>query len=196
MKTVVGLGNPGKEYADTPHNAGFSVVDELAAELSCRLSRSWRFRADTGEAAIGGEKVLLAKPRTYMNRSGEAVAAILRWRRLGPQDLIVVLDDADLDAGRLRIRPGGSSGGHKGLASVIACLGTDEFARVRIGIGRRRRGEDLTAHVLAPLGPEERRRMRPAIRSAAEAVRCVVEFGCEAAMNRFNRAPGEAADAG
>ena len=95
VKTVVGLGNPGKEYADTPHNVGFSVIDELASELSCRLRRSWRFRADTGEATLGGEKVLLVKPRTYMNSSGEAAAAILRWRRLGPQDLVVVVADAD-----------------------------------------------------------------------------------------------------
>jgi PTH1 family peptidyl-tRNA hydrolase len=191
VKVVVGLGNPGTEYARTRHNVGFAVVDELADRLGCAVRRSFRFSAAMGKAAAGGETVLFVKPRTYMNRSGEAVAPILRFWKVAPPDLIVVLDDADLELGRLRVRAKGSSGGHRGLESVLQCVGSDAFTRVRLGIGRRVEGRDLVEHVLTAFSREELDRMAPAIKAAADAVLCVVESGVEAAMNRFN-APAQA----
>lgn len=188
MKIVVGLGNPGKEYEQTPHNAGFAVVDALAREEQCRLRGSWRFRAHTGSIRLADAPVLLVKPDTFMNRSGEAVSAILRWQKAPAEALLVVLDDADLPVGRLRMRPGGSSGGHRGLGSITDGLGTEQVARLRVGVGRGASGErDLVRHVLSPLSPEDRRQYEAALTAAALAVRCWVEQGVDAAMNAFNR---------
>ena len=186
MNLVVGLGNPGREYEDTPHNAGFAVVDRVANRLGCAWRRSLRFRGRTAQGVCGATPVLLLKPETYMNVSGEAVAAVMRFRRLSAADLVVVSDDADLDAGRLRIRARGSSGGHRGLDSIIRCVGTDAFARIRVGIGRRGERGDLAGHVLAPMGKAEREAIGPAVERAAEAVLWVVEQGAESAMNRYN----------
>lgn len=185
MKIVVGLGNPGKRYTHTPHNAGFSVVDAMADRLSCRFRKRWRLKGHTAEAVVRGQPLVLLKPDTYMNRSGAAVASLMRYRRASPEDVILVLDDADLDVGRLRIRPRGSSGGHRGLDSVIASLGTTEFCRVRVGIGRQD-GEGLLEHVLKPLGTDARKRMEEIVEAAARAVFCIMEEGVEAAMNMYN----------
>ena len=136
MKVIVGLGNPGKAYAHTPHNVGFDVVHELARRLGCTLSLNRRFAARVGRTVGAETELLLVQPQTYMNDSGAAVAPILRYRKLTPADLVVVLDDADLPLGRLRIRKQGSSGGHRGLQSIVDALGTGEFIRVRVGIGR------------------------------------------------------------
>ena len=187
MKIVVGLGNPGKRYERTPHNAGFAVADELAKELSCNFRRSLRFQASVGRAALDEQALLLVKPRTYMNRSGAAVAALMRYHRVAPEDLIVVLDDADLAVGRLRIRAGGSSGGHKGLASVIERIDGADVVRVRVGIGRQD-GPDLVRHVLSVWSGEKWRAFGPVLQRAAQAVFCVLREGPEAAMNRFNGA--------
>lgn len=188
VKIVVGLGNPGKEYEQTPHNAGFAVVDALARAADCRLRGSWRFRAHTGSIRVNEEPVLLVKPDTFMNRSGEAVSAILRWQKASPDSLLVVLDDADLPVGRLRMRPGGSSGGHRGLASITSALGSDQVARLRIGVGRGAEGErDLVRHVLSPLSAADRRHYEAALEAAAQAVRCWWADGVDAAMNAFNR---------
>ena len=186
MKVIVGLGNPGKRYADTPHNGGFAVVDALAETWNCRLRRSFRFGARCGKARGNGEPVLLVKPETYMNNSGQAVGGLLRYHKAPPSDLVVVLDDADLPLGRLRVRACGSSGGHRGLASVIGHVGGEAFARVRIGIGRRGQEEDLVRHVLSAFSARDRPRADRAVDMAAEAVQCVLEHGVEAAMNRFN----------
>ena len=187
MKAVVGLGNPGKRYANTPHNVGFAVVNELAGgPLSCRLKKSFRFGARHGMARLADESVLLAKPETFMNRSGRAVASLLRYWKISPGDMVVVLDDADLALGRLRIRPNGSSGGHRGLGSVIDAVGTTDFARVRLGIGRGARGEDLVEHVLKPFGGEEGELAGDMVARAVEAVMCVLSSGTDEAMNRFN----------
>lgn len=185
MKLVVGLGNPGERYAETPHNAGFMVVAELAARFGATLRASSRCQAKIGPAVLGRETILLAQPQTYMNLSGEAVASILRFRKIPADDILVVLDDADLEPGRVRVRPGGSSGGHRGLESIIGALGTSAFARVRVGIGRDRT-KDLVDQVLAPLRPEELEALRQAVRTAADAVLCAIEHGVPEAMNRFN----------
>lgn len=185
MKVIVGLGNPGKQYENTPHNAGFSVANELAARLDCEFRKSAKFDSLVGKALRGEEELLLVKPETYMNRSGLAVAPLLRYRGGTPGDLIVVLDDADLAAGRLRIRNKGGSGGHKGLASIIENIGSDEFTRVRIGVGRQP-GDDLADHVLGSYSGEDRRKMAEVFRLAADAVVCILDSGLSEAMNRFN----------
>lgn len=186
MKVVVGLGNPGKRYDGTPHNVGFDTVSELARREQCALRRSMRFKARIGKAGAGDDMRLLVQPLTYMNRSGLAVSGILRYRKIDASGLLVVLDDADLDIGRLRIRPRGSAGGHRGLASIMEYLGTEEFARVRIGIGRGEAGSDLVEHVLRRSSKEERERLEKVVAAAADAVLCVFNRGVEDAMNRFN----------
>ncbi|MCE9613716.1 MAG: aminoacyl-tRNA hydrolase [Lentisphaerae bacterium] len=186
MKIVVGLGNPGQQYAHTPHNAGFDVVDALSRELHGELRRSLRFKAHTGKVLVGEAPVLLVKPDTFMNLSGEAVAAILRRTGAEMSEVVVVLDDADLPLGRLRIRPGGSSGGHRGLASIVACTGTDAFARVRIGVGRGAGARDLVEHVLSRPPREERELLEKSIVLATQAVLVCLREGVEPAMNQFN----------
>lgn len=185
MKVIVGLGNPGKQYENTPHNAGFSVVNELASRFECDFRRSLRFDACIAKALYKEEDVLLIKPETYMNRSGLAVASILKYRNLGFADMIVVLDDADLSQGRLRIRNSGGSGGHKGLASIIENVGCEGFARVRIGVGREP-GNDLVDHVLRPYSSGDTQRMSEVFNVAADAVECMMTSGVSEAMNRFN----------
>jgi peptidyl-tRNA hydrolase, PTH1 family len=184
---VVGLGNPGRQYADTPHNVGFMAMDCLAERLNAGWKRSLRFRARAARAVCGGEPLLLVKPQTYMNRSGAAAGALARYHRLAPADVIVVLDDADLDAGRLRVRPRGGSGGHRGLQSLIEAWGGEDFARVRVGIGRPRDGQDgLVDHVLSRGTQADRERLKTMAARAADAVESIVKEGAEAAMNRFN----------
>jgi PTH1 family peptidyl-tRNA hydrolase len=186
VNVIVGLGNPGPRYERTPHNVGFAAVDVVAERAGCRLRRSWRYRARSGKAIVAGHPVWLLKPETFMNLSGSAVAAALRYFKVSRDGLVLVLDDADLPVGRIRIRPRGGSGGHRGLASVIESVGGDDFARVRIGVGRRHEDEDLVSHVLRPYGTEEWRRMEKAVACAADAVERMVASGTEAAMNAFN----------
>ena len=185
MRVIVGLGNPGREYVRTPHNVGFEVADRLAKRLDGVIRRSWRFRARTAKVGWKDESLLLVQPQSYMNNSGAAIAPILRTKGAGPEQLIVVLDDADLPIGRLRIRSKGGSGGHKGLASIITAVGSEEFTRVRIGVGRST-GKDLVDHVLTPFSPEEWKQMEEILDQAAEAVLQIVDEGVERAMNRFN----------
>jgi len=190
VKIIVGLGNPGKQYEKTPHNIGFAVADHLGERLGAAFRRGLRFKARTASARHGSTPLLLVKPRTYMNNSGMAVARIVRYRKAAPADTIVIVDDADLPLGRLRVKARGGSGGHRGLASLIQHLGSSEFARVRIGIGRDERGEGLIDHVLTPFSKEERRAMAPVVERAADAVLHIVQHGVEAAMNIFNGPPG------
>ena len=168
---------------------GFDVVDRLADQWGCALRRSLRFHARFGTVHAAGDELLLLKPQTFMNRSGESVGALLRYRKVEPSRLIVVLDDADLDVGQLRVKARGGSGGHRGLASIQTIVGSKEFVRVRIGIGRGR-GRELVQHVLKPL-PADRweQELGPVVTRAAEAVVAVIEEGCDAAMNRFNASP-------
>lgn len=190
MKMIVGLGNPGQEYARTPHNAGYLVVNELARRWSASFRTLRRFDAEVAEAAPPeGGAVLLVKPLTFMNASGAAVAPLLRYRNGSAAELLVVADDADLEAGVLRLRPGGGSGGHRGLASVIENLGSPEFARMRIGIGRSAAATDLVEQVLRPLDAEAWTAMRETVGRAADAAACWHAQGLETAMNRFNGRP-------
>jgi len=180
------LGNPGKRYANTPHNAGFAVIDELAAQTGCRLRRAFRTRARVGDFRLAGDRVFLVQPLTFMNLSGEAVTAILRYHRASAEDMVVVLDDADLPRGRLRVRASGGSGGHRGLDSVVRHVGSEAFTRVRIGVGRDVGGRDLVDHVLATPGRAAREQLAASVERGAEAVQCCLREGVAEAMNRFN----------
>ena len=189
-KLVVGLGNPGEEYERTRHNVGFAVLDRLAEKLDCSFRKKWRFSAEVAEAAVAdGGKVVLAKPRTYMNRSGSAVGALLNWLKAEPGQLLVVVDDADLPLGQIRLRASGGSGGHNGLRSIIETLGgKEEFPRLRVGIGRSAPvGADITGHVLGRFATQEREMAEQATTIAVEAIECCLRDGLTEAMNQFNR---------
>jgi PTH1 family peptidyl-tRNA hydrolase len=186
MNLVVGLGNPGRTYDHTRHNVGFAVVDELARRNGGSFRRSWRFPAELAEVALGGRTVLLVKPRTFMNRSGEAAGPLARKKGVAVEDVLAVVDDVELPAGRLRIRRGGSAGGHNGLKSLIEHLGTDEFPRVRVGVGPVPAGQDRVEFVLGRFGPAEREVMEQAVARAAEAVAMALQDGWDRAMNQFN----------
>ena len=184
MKVVVGLGNPGSDYAHTRHNLGYRVVDVLAARMEGTWSESaWYFfcRIATGDGAP-----LLVKPTTFMNRSGVAVARVLDGFEVGIEELLVVVDDVHLDLGRIRLRRGGSDGGHNGLASIIACVGSGAFPRLRVGIGAPPEGADRIEHVLNPFEDDERDAVDAAVRTAASGAACWMESGVDEAMNRYN----------
>ncbi|MDD4334069.1 MAG: aminoacyl-tRNA hydrolase [Desulfotomaculaceae bacterium] len=187
MKLIAGLGNPGREYAATRHNIGFMAIDRLAHKLGVSVDKK-KFKALFTQGRIGPEKVLLAKPQTYMNLSGEAVSALLRWHKLGPADLIVVFDDMDLPPGKLRIRQEGGSGGHKGMESIIMSLGTEGFTRLRIGVGKPADpGFDGAGYVLSRLAGDDVKIFEESVNLAAEAIHCMVSTGVENAMNEYNR---------
>lgn len=195
MKLVAGLGNPGPEYAETPHNVGFRVVDLVAERSSAAWRAESKFMGGVARARLGGVEALLLKPTTYMNLSGESVGRVARYFGVKPEDVMVVSDDADLPAGRIRIRVRGGSGGHKGLQSIIDCLGTDGFVRIRVGIGRSAFGGPLVDYVLGRPSPEDEESLRLAMPVAADAVLCAVSRGPVEAMNKFNGAPAEEATA-
>ena len=184
MRFVVGLGNPGERYRRTRHNAGFMAIDALAS----RAGAAGRVRGDAwlAESSLAGDPVLLVKPLAFMNASGPPVARLLAERLGSPADLIVLVDDLALDLGVLRVRERGSHGGHNGLRSLVETLGTEEFARVRIGVRRGELPEDLAAYVLADFPPDEVLVVQEAVGQAADAVACILAEGAAAAMNRFN----------
>ena len=186
MKLIVGLGNPGSKYQGTRHNVGFEVVDELARR------RALMFESSPGDAVMArergpGAQVILAKPLTFMNLSGQAVGGLMRYYRIDLDDVLVVADDVNLPLGRLRVRRRGSDGGHNGLRSVIDSVGTEEVARLRVGVDRGDRRRDLADHVLATFDQSELETMRLAINNASDAVEVFASEGINAAMNRFNR---------
>jgi PTH1 family peptidyl-tRNA hydrolase len=186
VKLIVGLGNPGYEYHLTPHNLGFMAVDRLAESCGVEVARR-EAQALTAATEIEGERVILAKPQTYMNLSGMAVARLRERYELPVQDLIVLLDDVDLPLGTLRIRSRGSAGTHNGLKSVIGALQAEDFARVRMGVGPDRPLEDRVSYLLKPLRRAELETVADMIERAAEAVSVILKEGIPAAMNRFNR---------
>jgi PTH1 family peptidyl-tRNA hydrolase len=187
VKLIAGLGNPGKRYAESRHNVGFRVIEELARRWGVDEARYDRhFEALVGQAQRAGEPVLLMQPQTYMNESGRSVAAAWRFYKLALSELLLVLDDLDLPVGRLRLRPGGSSGGHKGLTDVIRCLGSEDFARLRIGIGKVHPSATVE-YVLSRFEPDEQPAIAAAITKAADAVEVWLRQGIDAAMNEFNR---------
>ena len=187
MKLIVGLGNPGREYRDTRHNVGFLVVDELARRHQLALTMAPSQVPETFVAKrYGPEPLLVAKPLTFMNRSGDAVAALIRYYDVDVADLLVVVDEAALPFGRLRARIRGSGGGHNGLKSTIERLGTTEFARLRLGVGRGDPRRDLADHVLARFEPGERAELEGFITLAADAAEMFAVEGIEKVMNRYN----------
>jgi peptidyl-tRNA hydrolase, PTH1 family len=184
LKLIVGLGNPGRDYAGTRHNVGFEVVDGLAKRYHTRIARRMG-RATIVRVNIAGSDVTLMKPQTFMNLSGDAVANFARREKVQPSEILVVYDDMALPLGKIRIRPQGSAGGHNGMKSIIARLGTDEFPRVRIGIGSARR--DAIDHVLSTFHRMEKQAVHEAILSAADAIEMILSDGLDAAMNEFNK---------
>ena len=185
MYLIAGLGNPEKKYEGTRHNAGFAALDALSERLSIRLSER-KFEGILGSGMLGGEKLLLLKPLTYMNRSGESIRAAASFYRIEPEHIIVLYDDINFACGRLRVRGQGSAGGHNGIKSIIACLGSEAFPRVRIGVGGLRPEEDLISHVLGHFTKADAAVMEKAYAAAGEAALSIVQEGVPEAMNRFN----------
>ena len=185
---VVFLGNPGLKYEGTRHNAGFMTADALAKRKNVAINRA-RFHALTAQCEIGEEKVLLMKPQTFMNLSGEAAAEAARFYKIPPQHVLVVSDEVSLPIGRLRVRSKGSAGGHNGLKSIIACLGSEEFPRIRLGVGAPPHPDyDMADWVLSTFKNQDAEDMAAAAARAAEAVECYILNGPEKTMNRYNGA--------
>jgi PTH1 family peptidyl-tRNA hydrolase len=186
MKIIIGLGNPGKKYERTRHNAGFMAVDEIARDLRFSLSQE-KYHAFVGKCRMGDEDALVAKPQTFMNESGRSVGAILRYTYGSPADLIVVHDELDLPLGTVRVKTGGGHGGHNGLRSIIEHIGSSDFIRVRVGIGRPAPGCDAADYVLSPFGADERKTADESFTRVAAAVQSIVMHGLTKAMNEFNK---------
>ncbi len=187
MYVIAGLGNPRREYENTRHNVGFAVIDMLAEKYGIRVNEL-KHRGLIGKGVIAGERVLLVKPVTYMNLSGECIREVLQYYRIdGEKDLIVIHDDISLEQGMIRIRKKGSAGGHNGLKNIIAQLGSETFMRIKVGVGGKPEGYDLVDYVLGHFSKEERERMAQAQQDACSAVEAILTDGADEAMNRFNR---------
>ena len=184
MKIIVGLGNPGAQYANTPHSVGFEVVDSIAGACGAQWEEKRQFRCLMARAVVCDVPVMLVKPQTYMNLSGDSVAPVVKYHNATAADLVVVQDDIDLAVGRLRIRKAGSCGGHNGVRNIIERLGTQAFVRVKIGVGKDR--ANVVGHVLGRFDPETRKTMDIVVAEAANAVVSVVRDGPDKAMNAFN----------
>ena len=191
MKLIVGLGNPGKTYAHSRHNAGFRCLNYFARLHSTRFDHR-QCRARVGLAELGGEQLLLAKPRTFMNLSGNPVACLVRKHGISLSDLLVIYDDLDLPLGKIRLRQSGGSGGHKGMNSIISALGSEDFPRIRVGIGRPQAEEQsmsedaIVNYVLSDFSRQEEAIIKPVIATVSEAIDCFITEGIEAAMSKFN----------
>ncbi len=185
MKIFVGLGNPTPEYAATKHNVGFMLADSLADKIS---ATNWheKFNALVAESFLDGEKILIVKPQTFMNLSGEAVAPIVNFYKIDVENLVVAHDDMDLPLGMIRLRPKGSGGGHHGIESIIQHLGTQNFPRIRIGVGRPPENWSVNSHVLSPFNQNDSKIISDAIDELVPAVICIFKDGIDNAMNKFN----------
>jgi peptidyl-tRNA hydrolase, PTH1 family len=184
---IVGLGNPGAEYAKTRHNAGFMLVESLAQRWKSDWNSEKKFQSLVAKAARNNSRVLLCKPQTFMNASGEAVGAMVRFHQCEPKSaLLVAVDDADLPLGEVRLRPGGGTGGHHGLESIETHIGTRDYARLRIGIGRRDGLREISGHVLGRLGADETTVMEKVLARAADQIECWLANGLQKAMSQFN----------
>jgi len=185
MYIIVGLGNPTRQYEGTRHNAGFDSLDCLADKLGISVSEK-KHKALCGKGVLGGERVVLVKPQTFMNLSGESVREVSDFYKVSPENIIIIYDDISLEPGQLRIRLKGSAGGHNGMKSIISHLGTQEFPRIRVGVGEKPERMDLADYVLGHFPKEEKELMDGAFREAAEAACMMIEEGADKAMNRFN----------
>ncbi|MBO7482647.1 MAG: aminoacyl-tRNA hydrolase [Kiritimatiellae bacterium] len=184
MKVVVGLGNPGAEYANTPHSIGFEVVDAIASEIGAEWEAKRSFSCLMARGVFAGQQVLLVKPQTFMNLSGDSVAPVVRYHNATADDLLVVQDDIDLPVGRMRVRKGGSCGGHNGIRNIIERLGTQAFARLKIGVGKDR--SNVVGHVLGKFDPATRRTMDVVVAEAVKASAAILRDGPDRAMNQYN----------
>ncbi len=183
---LVGLGNPGTKYERSRHNVGFRAIDLLCSTRRCRADRL-RLKALTGFCELGGQKVLLVKPMTYMNLSGQAVRPLADYYKIPPEHILVIFDDISLPVGKLRVRPDGSAGGHNGVKSLIAELGCQSFPRIKIGVGEKPHPDyDLADWVLSSFSAQEEKLLEPVVARAVEAAQTVIEEGVQQAMNRFN----------
>ena len=186
MFLIAGLGNPGRQYEKTRHNMGFDVIDEIIDR--CRIPQGGiAHKAMYGKGIIAGEKVMLAKPLTYMNLSGESIREFVNYYKIDPEtELIVIYDDIDLEPGQIRIRKKGSAGGHNGIKSIIGQLGTQNFYRIKVGVGAKPKGWDLADYVLGHFSSQERELVDEAVKKAADAVETILQNGIDAAMNQYN----------
>ena len=183
---IAGLGNPGMTYANTRHNAGFMALDQLAKQNSIDV-KTMRFKSDCGDGSTGGERCLLMKPTTFMNLSGEAISQAAAFYKIPPERIVIMYDDISLPPGKLRIRRKGSAGGHNGMKSIIALLGTDEFPRIRIGVGAKPNPDyDLADWVLSKFTEEDMKNLTPALENAAKAAELIVQGKIDEAMNKFS----------
>ena len=187
MKVIAGLGNPGAQYANTPHSIGFEVVDAIAREIGAEWKASASFKGELATGVFAGQKVLLLKPMTYMNLSGDSVAPVVRYHNATPADLLVISDDIDLPVGRLRIRVGRSAGGHNGLKSIIERVGTSAFTRLRVGVGRDAHDRsEVIGHVLGKFDSTTRAVMDQVVPAAVKAAAAIISTTPQAAMNAWN----------
>ncbi|MDY5956151.1 aminoacyl-tRNA hydrolase [Frisingicoccus sp.] len=185
MYLIAGLGNPSKTYEGTRHNVGFSMIDALADAFQIDVTTK-KHKAIVGRGVIEGMKVILAKPQTYMNLSGESIREIADFYKIDPENMIIIYDDISLDVGRLRIRKKGSAGGHNGIKNIIAHLGTDVFPRIKVGVGEKPQGWDLADYVLSKYSKEEQQALREASDNVIGAVKLMVMDNIDAAMNQYN----------
>lgn len=183
---IVGLGNPGADYAKTRHNAGFLLVEKLASQWKSAWKNERKFQARVSRTERNGKMILLAEPQTFMNLSGESVGALVRFYHLPPERILVVVDDADLPLGEIRLRPGGGAGGHHGLESVMQHLGSREYARLRIGIGRKDESRQITGHVLGRFSVKENALLEKVLERAGYQLECWLNAGIQKAMSQFN----------
>ncbi len=187
MYIIVGLGNPDRQYRNTRHNIGFDVIDEIAAKNHITVGEK-KHKALIGKGFVGGQKVVLVKPQTYMNLSGESVREVIDFYKIDEEsELIVISDDISLDVGQIRIRKKGSAGGHNGLKNIILHLGHDKFQRIRMGVGEKPQGYDLVDYVLGHFPKEEREIMDESIERGADAAQMMISEGADAAMNEYNK---------
>ena len=185
MYIIAGLGNPGKKYEDTRHNIGFNTIDRLADKLNIKVNKI-KFKGLVGEGRIAAEKVILLKPHTFMNNSGESIVEILNFYKLKPEDLIVVVDDIDIEFAQLKIKKNGSAGTHNGLKSIVNLTGSKDFARFKIGVGKKHPNEDLANFVLSTFSSKDKIHIADAIDACADAIINAVESGIDKAMNSYN----------
>ena len=184
MKIIVGLGNPGQQYANTPHSVGFEAVDAIAAEIGATWEEKRQFKCLMAKGTFAGLPVMLVKPQTYMNLSGESVAPVVKYHNATPADLLVIQDDIDLPVGRMRVRKNGSCGGHNGIRNIIERLGTQDFARLKLGVGKDK--SDVIAHVLGKFDPTTRKTMDLVVAEAVKAAAAILRDGPDRAMNAYN----------